>query len=530
MCMKSLIVSHTEDSELMLKGAEDDESTNDEIKIDVEDVGDEMDPVLGLYETESERIKSQSLLLNGLMHDEDDEDADEPEPMIATLLSNDNHHHNDQQTPSAISNKNQRIPAKKCEELNGRSTNNSKSLNGTSGNKNCKYNSITTIREEKKLKEVVEKIKNKFNSNPTPSPPPQLSQFDNNLPKLTNGHSLSYQNHSNGTHEVKTKLPRKRSINSESAIAVPAPTPAFEPSSSKAKATKFLKLYDADKHCGVSVMGSKPCTRSLTCKKHSIALRRQVEGRSRPFNELFKQYRDEKMHQSASLGCAELNQTINHANLVPSSSELMKPPPDVNFINSSVNSSRWSVEPMMGGGGAKMHESKVSAGSLLGDGTEQVVNEGAAFSKDGCYMSSHPRPLAVCSFGARMMPNSGMALWNRKEDHFRAVLNRTFEVYSHRKNALNMIAQQKQQQQIVMNHVHAQYQPQTQTHSYHPQQVINIPQPQLVQQQQPQQQQLAPQQQQQQSQQTVSAKRMPTSVNRAGVVNRLFKNRIIVSK
>lgn len=50
--------------------------------------------------------------------------------------------------------------------------------------------------------------------------------------------------------------------------------------------------YDADKHCGVLLQETgRPCTRSLTCKTHSLSLRRQVQGRSRTFDELLSEHR-----------------------------------------------------------------------------------------------------------------------------------------------------------------------------------------------------------------------------------------------
>jgi hypothetical protein len=71
---------------------------------------------------------------------------------------------------------------------------------------------------------------------------------------------------------------------------------SIESSSSSSKKSINSKTYDPDKHCGViSSPLSKPCMRSLTCKKHSINLRRKVEGRSKSFNDLFKQYRDDKL-------------------------------------------------------------------------------------------------------------------------------------------------------------------------------------------------------------------------------------------
>lgn len=50
------------------------------------------------------------------------------------------------------------------------------------------------------------------------------------------------------------------------------------------------RKYNPDKCCGVPFKG-KPCKYSLTCKKHSIYEKREVEGRSKPFDELFEENR-----------------------------------------------------------------------------------------------------------------------------------------------------------------------------------------------------------------------------------------------
>uniref|UniRef100_A0A1B6C0W8 SCA7 domain-containing protein n=1 Tax=Clastoptera arizonana TaxID=38151 RepID=A0A1B6C0W8_9HEMI len=56
--------------------------------------------------------------------------------------------------------------------------------------------------------------------------------------------------------------------------------------------------YDPDKHCGVAVSATgetvKPCTRSLTCKSHSMSLRRAVTGRSKSFDQLLSDHRQAK--------------------------------------------------------------------------------------------------------------------------------------------------------------------------------------------------------------------------------------------
>lgn len=65
---------------------------------------------------------------------------------------------------------------------------------------------------------------------------------------------------------------------------------------SRSKNRKVLPIkdreYDPEKHCGVRIGNMKPCTRSLTCKTHQISLRRNVEGRSKPFDQLLADHRN----------------------------------------------------------------------------------------------------------------------------------------------------------------------------------------------------------------------------------------------
>lgn len=70
------------------------------------------------------------------------------------------------------------------------------------------------------------------------------------------------------------------------------PTPD-DPSAPKKKkpATKVTKgrakgPVDLDKQCGVINDKNLPCSRSLTCKSHSMGAKRAVQGRSRPYDEL----------------------------------------------------------------------------------------------------------------------------------------------------------------------------------------------------------------------------------------------------
>ena len=56
--------------------------------------------------------------------------------------------------------------------------------------------------------------------------------------------------------------------------------------------------YNPEQHCGVVVAETgKPCTRSLTCKTHSLTLRRAVTDRSKKFDELLLEHKQAKEAQ-----------------------------------------------------------------------------------------------------------------------------------------------------------------------------------------------------------------------------------------
>jgi SAGA-associated factor 73 len=53
---------------------------------------------------------------------------------------------------------------------------------------------------------------------------------------------------------------------------------------------RFKGPVDYDKHCGVINDKGLPCTRSLTCKSHSMGAKRAIVGRSRAFDELLRDW------------------------------------------------------------------------------------------------------------------------------------------------------------------------------------------------------------------------------------------------
>ncbi|CAK5267616.1 unnamed protein product [Mycena citricolor] len=67
--------------------------------------------------------------------------------------------------------------------------------------------------------------------------------------------------------------------------------PSLPPKKKSKPATKIMKgrmkgPIDYDQHCGVINDKGLPCSRSLTCKSHSMGAKRAVEGRSRKYDDL----------------------------------------------------------------------------------------------------------------------------------------------------------------------------------------------------------------------------------------------------
>lgn len=70
--------------------------------------------------------------------------------------------------------------------------------------------------------------------------------------------------------------------------------------------------YDPDKHCGVwNEETGKPCTRSLTCKAHTVSLRRAVTGRSKTFDILLAEHRATKEPTNSKVAKINFQGTVN---------------------------------------------------------------------------------------------------------------------------------------------------------------------------------------------------------------------------
>ncbi|XP_030072224.1 ataxin-7-like protein 1 isoform X2 [Microcaecilia unicolor] len=206
--------------------------------------------------------------------------------------------------------------------------------------------------------------------------------------------------------------------------------------------------FDPNKHCGVlDPETKKPCTRSLTCKTHSLSHRRAVPGRKKTFDTLLAEHKARsrekevtkdkehpqsmrEMHQSQPAPAQELlsgfsvNSGQESKVTSPAKSRLpnsgLPRVSSANSIvcNSSSNHSPYVAEPSLPSIGDLASRLSSDEGEL--DGAEESEK------LDCHYSGHHPRPLGLCSFGSRLM-GRGYYVFDRRWDRFRFALNSMVE-------------------------------------------------------------------------------------------------------
>ncbi|XP_035923307.2 ataxin-7-like protein 1 isoform X3 [Halichoerus grypus] len=207
--------------------------------------------------------------------------------------------------------------------------------------------------------------------------------------------------------------------------------------------------FDPNKHCGVlDPETKKPCTRSLTCKTHSLSHRRAVPGRKKQFDLLLAEHKaksrekevKDKEHLLTSAREVLPNQPGPAQDSLPGPSGSSGPelkvaspaksrppnsvlprPSSANSISSSTSSnhSGCTPEPSLPPAGGDL-TSRLSSDEGEMDGADEP-------EKLDCHFSTHhPRPLAFCSFGSRLM-GRGYYVFDRRWDRFRFALNSMVE-------------------------------------------------------------------------------------------------------
>ena len=142
---------------------------------------------------------------------------------------------------------------------------------------------------------------------------------------------------------------------------------------------KPLREYNPDKHCGVWDADTKRhCTRALTCKSHSVLLKRKIEGRSRSFDELVAAHK--KAQAEAALKGTTVTSTaaIQVRSFTPTVS--VTAPPSVASIRTSPLTQVVTTVPP-------------PPPTIISANPTKDPNEESLY-----YTTDHPRPLAVCGF------------------------------------------------------------------------------------------------------------------------------------
>uniref|UniRef100_A0A8C2BNV9 Ataxin 7-like 1 n=1 Tax=Cyprinus carpio TaxID=7962 RepID=A0A8C2BNV9_CYPCA len=192
------------------------------------------------------------------------------------------------------------------------------------------------------------------------------------------------------------------------------------------------RVFDPNKHCGVLDPETKrPCTRSLTCKTHSLTHRRAVLGRRTDFNILLAEHKGrtketgQKKEAQAGSQSVQVTQSHDAATSLSTSCTNAKTTPTLKLQLANSHLHRVS------GGGAVVFSSapvpppEPAPGwqrcSLSSDEGETDLPEES--EKLPCHSSpQHPRPLSCCAFSSRLM-GRGHYVFDRRWDRVRLALH-----------------------------------------------------------------------------------------------------------
>ncbi|XP_018540668.1 ataxin-7-like protein 1 isoform X2 [Lates calcarifer] len=211
------------------------------------------------------------------------------------------------------------------------------------------------------------------------------------------------------------------------------------------------RVFDPNKHCGVQDPETKrPCTRSLTCKTHSLTHRRAVPGRRKNFDVLLAEHKGrakekegakEKEKEGGKEGCSQsvtsqespskphcpngrplstlkLRLANAHIPRVPggsttsTSSPLPLAPVPPTAPNAELSPHGWVTAA---GDGGRLSSDE-------GDAETPEDTDRPAFH----YSNHHPQPLGFCVFSSRLM-GRGHYVFDRRWDRMRLALQNMVE-------------------------------------------------------------------------------------------------------
>ncbi|KAJ8265629.1 hypothetical protein COCON_G00147280 [Conger conger] len=201
--------------------------------------------------------------------------------------------------------------------------------------------------------------------------------------------------------------------------------------------------FNADFHCGVlDLTTRKPCTRSLTCKTHSLTQRRAVLGRRKRFDVLLAEHKSRAREKELQCSADPSQQAPPLRDTTPSPSP--SPVPHGNSTADTKPSAPSKPRPHnhnpclprpnsypahLGGNGHAQGNLVLLRDSPLQsapppDGTSRLSSdEGENEEREE---GSHPRPAAFCTFGSRQFGRSCYT-FSRRWDRVRNALSAMVE-------------------------------------------------------------------------------------------------------
>ncbi|XP_064794500.1 ataxin-7-like protein 1 isoform X1 [Oncorhynchus masou masou] len=211
------------------------------------------------------------------------------------------------------------------------------------------------------------------------------------------------------------------------------------------------RVFDPNKHCGVQDPESKrSCTRSLTCKTHSLIHRRAVPGRQKEFDILLAEHKGRAKEKEKEGGQRRESQGGSQSSPANDTTPSTLPPHCHNGRTVSTLKLRLAnahIPRVPGGGGAAVLSSTPvppastqdppapvwqRAGedrdgrlsSYEGDpGTPEDPDRDIDGDRPSCHYSPHhPRPLGCCAFNSRLM-GRGHYVFDRRWDRMRLALH-----------------------------------------------------------------------------------------------------------
>uniref|UniRef100_A0A3P8YM54 SCA7 domain-containing protein n=1 Tax=Esox lucius TaxID=8010 RepID=A0A3P8YM54_ESOLU len=217
------------------------------------------------------------------------------------------------------------------------------------------------------------------------------------------------------------------------------------------------RVFDPNKHCGVQDPESKrPCTRSLTCKTHSLTHRRAVPGRRKHFDILLAEHKGRakekegakdkerdggpkreilgssqgtpahdttpstlppQCHNSRTISTLKLRLASAHIPRVPGGGVLSSTP-----VSPASNPAQEPQAPIWQRVGGDQRVGADRDSHLSSDEGDPVTPEPDRGRASCHYSPHHPRPLGYCAFNSRLM-GRGHYVFDRRWDRMRLALH-----------------------------------------------------------------------------------------------------------